>query len=351
MSETPSKLRQPRKLSTKIDLEALNEGRFDPTLIENLSLDATTGISGNDRETVIGSKKRKPQSPAKIVGSSFKVGPGNGPTMTTVPRRSALQHSSNAPQNRPSVFKAKPSVFPQNAPIIRKPVNFGQIKSAPLPPATNFADEQKIKDLEETVQKLTQELSEHSRHQNDLKGQLSESEQRVMNLDSFRKNLESRVNNKEEENSRYEEEIQKLRHQIEQEREEASLYSNRIKQELSDQLKHLHVAKEEVEHELKRCRSSLNSVEDELTALKGTLNRQSATVLDLETQIAALKAKLQAAQAEIISRSMQCDDLNNRLGEAERVIEDLKTKLQEGTLNNNNNNMYVCMYLYLSISM
>ena len=67
-----------------------------------------------------------------------------------------------------------------------------------------------------------------------------------------------------------------------------------------------------------------------MTALKGTLNRQSATVLDLESQIVALKAKLQAAQAEIISRSMQCDELSNKLNEAERVIEDLKTKLQEG---------------------
>ena len=95
-------------------------------------------------------------------------------------------------------------------------------------------------------------------------------------------------------------------------------------------MKHLQEAKEQVEHELKNCRTSLNSVEDELTALKGTLNRQSATVLDMESQIAALKAKLQAAQAEIISRSMQCDELTNRLSDAERVIEELKNKLQEG---------------------
>lgn len=330
MSETPSKLRQPRKLSTKIDLEALNDGRFDPTLIENLRIDpAAGGVEGNLSSEIGGNKKRKPQSPARIGGNSFKIGSANGPTMTSVPRRSALQQP-NAP-NRQSVFKPKSSVFPQNAPIVRKPGSFiKQPVAAPIVPVSNFADEQRIKELEETVQKLTQELAEHSKHQNDLKGQLSESEQRVMNLDTFRKNLESRVNNKEQENSRYEEEIHKLKRQIEQERDEASLYANRIKQELTEQLKHLQEAKGQVEHELKTCRSSLNSVEDELTALKGTLNRQSATVLDLESQIAALKAKLQAAQAEIISRSMQCDELSNKLNEAERVIEDLKTKLQEG---------------------
>ena len=151
-----------------------------------------------------------------------------------------------------------------------------------------------------------------------------------MNLDTFRKNLESRVNNKEQENSRYEEEILKLRKQIETEREEATAYSTRIKQDLSDQIKSLKESKNQVDQELKNCRISLNSVEDELTALKGTLNRQSATVLDLESQIAALKAKLQAAQAEIISRSMQCDELTNKLTEANIIIEDLKTKLQEG---------------------
>lgn len=326
MSETPSKLRQPRKLSAKIDLDALNDGRFDPTLIENLQISQPAGVEDN----LVGAKKRKPQSPARIGGNSYKLGSMNGPTTTSVPRRSNL----NTSQSRSSVFKPKASVFPQTAPILRKPVtssiNFGGPMNRT---SVAFEDEEskaKIKLLEETVEKLSQELSEHSKHQNDLKGQLSESEQRVMNLDSFRKNLESRVTNKEQENSRFEEELQKLRKQIEREREEASAYSGRIKQELGDQVKHLQDAKEQVEHELKNCRTSLNSIEDELTSLKRTLSRQSATILDLESQIAALKAKLQTAQSEIISRSMQCDDLNNKLTEAHAVIEDLRTKLQEG---------------------
>jgi len=325
MSETPSKLRQPRKLSAKIDLEALNDGRFDPTLIENLRIDQALTETSVIEDNLTGMKKRKPQSPARIGGNAFKI----GPTMTSVPRRSVLSQNS-----RSSVFKAKPSVFPQAAPIVRKPVtssiNFGgPMKSLVVP----FEDEEskaKIKELEEIVENLTKELSEHSKHQNDLKGQLSESEQRVMNLDDFRKNLESRVNNKEQENSRYEEEMKKLELQIKTEREESSNYSNRIKNELNEKLQNLKEAKEQVEHELKNCRTSLNSVEDELNTLKGTLNRQSATVLDLESQIAALKAKLQAAQAEIISRSMQCDELTHKLSEAELIIEDLKSKLQEG---------------------
>jgi DNA repair exonuclease SbcCD ATPase subunit len=327
MSETPSKLRQPRKLSAKIDLEALNEGRFDPTLIENLRIDQQATEANVIENNSTGTKKRKPQSPARIGGNSFKIG---GPTMTSVPRRSVLSQNS-----RPSsVFKAKQSVFPQAVPIVRKPVassiNFGGPMKSLVQVEEDEESKAKIKELEEIVEKLTQELAEHSKHQSDLKGQLSESEQRVMNLDNFRKNLESRVNNKEQENSRFEEEIKKLENQIQLEREEASNYSNRIKNDLNEKLQHLQVAKVQVEHELKNCRSSLNSVEDELTVLKGTLNRQSSTVLDLESQIAALKAKLQAAQAEIISRSMQCDELTHKLSEAERIIEDLKTKLQEG---------------------
>lgn len=328
MSETPSKLRQPKKLSAKIDLEALNDGRFDPTLIENLQISQPALTTVEDNLT--NGKKRKPQSPSRIGGNSYKLGSMNGPTMTSVPRRSNL----NASQSRSSVFKPKASVFPQTAPIVRKPVtsaiNFGGPMAAVKTVSEDEEAKAKIKELEETVEKLSQELAEHCKHQNDLKGQLSESEQRVMNLDSFRKNLESRVNNKEQENSRYEEEIQKLRKQIDREREEASAYSARVKQDLGDQLKHLQEAKEQVEHDLKNCKLSLNSIEDELTSLKGTLNRQSATVLDLESQIAALKAKLQAAQTEIISRSMQCDELNGKLAEAHLIIEDLKTKLQEG---------------------
>ena len=324
MSETPSKLRQPRKLSAKVDLEALNDGRFDPMMIENLKIDhPPVGIEDN-----LAGKKRKPQSPARIGGgNSYKIGTGNGPTMTSVPRRNPNQPA------RSSVFKPKTSVFPQSAPIVRKPatssINFNP--QAVKPPAEDQESKAKIVELEEIVEKLTRELSEHSKHQNDLKGQLSESEQRVMNLDSFRKNLESRVNNKEQENSRYEDEIRKLGQQIEREREEATNYSNRLKHDLTEQVKHLQESKTRTEHELKNCRTLLDSAEDELTNLKGTLSRQSVTVLDLESQIVAIKAKLQAAQSEIISRSMQCDDLTNKLTEAERTIEDLKTKLQEGT--------------------
>lgn len=334
MSETPSKLRQPRKLSAKIDLDALNEGRFDPTLIENLKIDqpaALANVIEADLNAPAGDsigKKRKPQSPARNTKFSLT----NGPTMTSVPRRNPTLSGQPRPS---SIFKPKSSVFPQAAPIVRKPISssISSLKSSQQLQQLAAEEEiskAKIRELEQVVEKLTLELAEHSKHQNDLKGQLSESERRVNNLDAFRKNLESRVNNKEEENSRYEMEIERLRKQIENEREEASNYSSRIKGELNDQIKSLQEAKGNVEHELRNCRASLQSVEDELTNLKSTLNRQSSTVLDLESQIAALKAKLQAAQTEIISRSLQCDDLTNKLAEAHKLIEDLKTKLQEG---------------------
>lgn len=134
MSETPSKLRQPRKLSAKIDLDALNDGRFDPNLIENLRI---------DQEDNLGLKKRKPQSPARIGGNSLKNGgPVPPTTTTTVPRRNP-HNSLNS--NRSSLFKPKhkTSLLISNS-LIRKPIvssiNFGG------PIKTNFEEqENKVK--------------------------------------------------------------------------------------------------------------------------------------------------------------------------------------------------------------
>lgn len=123
MSETPSKLRPPRKSATKIDIDlnALQSGTgLDAGLIENLNqslnISAAPAPKAEPNEPL--KKRPKAQSPAK---TSFKL-PG-GMTMTSVPRR-------NLSQARPQgVFK--PKVTPAQLPpaprkVVQSAIDFGQ---------------------------------------------------------------------------------------------------------------------------------------------------------------------------------------------------------------------------------
>jgi hypothetical protein len=119
MSETPSKLRPPRKSTTKIDidLDALQSGTgLDIGLIENLNISAVTAPKAEPNGPM--KKRPKSQSPAK---ASFKL-PG-GTTMTSVPRRNLSSVRA------PSVFKPKviPAPFPA-APrrAVQSAIDFGQ---------------------------------------------------------------------------------------------------------------------------------------------------------------------------------------------------------------------------------
>lgn len=136
MSETPSKLRQPRKLSAKIDLDALKDGRFDAALIENLKIidpqqqqqqQPPPKLEGNQVNAI---KKRKPQSPARIGGNSFRA--GGAPTTTSVPRRTTT--SSSSLKNNSNHQLHKSSVFPA---MVRKPITSNFV---PPPPPTKTED-------------------------------------------------------------------------------------------------------------------------------------------------------------------------------------------------------------------
>jgi hypothetical protein len=148
MSETPSKLRQPRKLSAKIDLDALKDGRFDAALIENLKIidpqqqqqqPPPPKQEGNQVNAI---KKRKPQSPARIGGNSLRA--GGAPTTTSVPRRTTTSSSSSSLKNNSNHQLHKSSVFPA---MVRKPITSNFV---PPPPPT------KTEDFESKVQERLQ---------------------------------------------------------------------------------------------------------------------------------------------------------------------------------------------------
>jgi kinesin family protein C1 len=183
--------------------------------------------------------------------------------------------------------------------------------------------------LEQLTAQLQQQLAEYTQSQAHLQSQLEDSEHKIVGLETFKRTLESRVSNKEAESSELGQELKRLRDQVSHERQEATTYANRLKQELGDQIAQLEEARAALQKDLKANQEALKGSGEENEALKSTINRQSVTILDLESQIAALKAKLQAAQAEIIYRSVTCDDLTKRLTDAQESISGLKGQLQE----------------------
>ena len=123
MSETPSKLRPPRKSSTKIDidLDALQSGAgLDVGLIENLNQSLNISAVTAPKAEPNGPLKKRPKahSPAK---AAYKL-PG-GTTMTSVPRRNL---SSARPQGvfKPKVTPAQLPVAPRKA--VQSAIDFGQ---------------------------------------------------------------------------------------------------------------------------------------------------------------------------------------------------------------------------------
>lgn len=117
MSETPSKLRQPRKLSAKIDLD-LEALQSDAGLVENLNQSLNLSTAPKAEPNGPAKKRTRPQSPGK---APIKF--PSGTTMTSVPRRNLT-----APRPQPS-FKPKitpvalPSA-PRKAP--QSSIDFGQ---------------------------------------------------------------------------------------------------------------------------------------------------------------------------------------------------------------------------------
>ncbi len=119
MSETPSKLRPPRKSATKIDidLDALQSGSgIDVGLIENLNISAASMPKAEPNGPL--KKRPKSQSPAK---ASYKL-PG-GTTMTSVPRRS-LSTTRPTTVFKPKVTLAQVPVAPRKA--VQSAIDFGQ---------------------------------------------------------------------------------------------------------------------------------------------------------------------------------------------------------------------------------
>lgn len=129
MSDTPSKLRQPRKSSVKIDVDALNDGRLDPALLENLKIGRENGAVGvmesgglppqAEGNLPANLKKRKALSPSRPAVAKF-VG---GPTMTAVPRRALA--TVRAAVARPRLVVAGPPLQQPRKPAASA-IDFGQ---------------------------------------------------------------------------------------------------------------------------------------------------------------------------------------------------------------------------------
>lgn len=89
MSETPSKLRQPRQQAAKVDVEsALQDARLDPALLQSLQLHGNAA----QPNAAHGPKKRKLQAPSP----PRPAGKFGSTLMTAVPRRHAAPGAASA---------------------------------------------------------------------------------------------------------------------------------------------------------------------------------------------------------------------------------------------------------------
>ena len=186
-----------------------------------------------------------------------------------------------------------------------------------------------MRELEQLTAQLQQRLAEGAQGQQALQAQLDDAAQKALGLETFRRALESRVSHTEAESSERGHELQRLRDQVATERHEAQRHVARVRGELEERIAALEAVRTQLLQDLQQAQTALARSQDDGAALRATLGQQAAALLELESQVAALKARLQAAQAEAISRALTCDALAQQLAHAQDEAALLRAKLHE----------------------
>lgn len=184
--------------------------------------------------------------------------------------------------------------------------------------------------METITEMLKEKVLNSNETQETLLQQLSASEKRVQELEYFRENLSTKVVAKEQENNQIGGQLNEMRQKFETELMNKDLELSRVRSQLQLDLDVLTRQRDTLKNELDLSNAQLQESRMENTGLRGTISRNSATLVDLESQINALKARIDQLEAEGREKDAVAVDLRNKLQAAENLVRELEAKVQTG---------------------
>lgn len=132
---------------------------------------------------------------------------------------------------------------------------------------------------------------------------------------------------KEKENTEIGVQLNELRVKFEAELMNKDLEFAKLKSQLQAELDSLTKQRDSLKNESQILDSQLQESRLESTSLKGTISRSSATIIDLESQIQALKAKIEILEESSRQKDNFIQDLSIRLDIAQNLIKELEAKV------------------------
>ncbi len=184
--------------------------------------------------------------------------------------------------------------------------------------------------MEELTELLKQKVFDSNEGVLTLQQQLEASERRVHELESFRENLSTTVVAKEKENSQIGVELNEMKVKFETEMTSKELEFKRVKGQLQCDLEIITRQKDSLKAELDAASSQLVDSRTEVATLKGTISRNSATMVDYESQMSALKNKIEQLEEQSRLKDAFANELQKKLEAAQTLIIELEGKVQSG---------------------
>lgn len=184
--------------------------------------------------------------------------------------------------------------------------------------------------MEQLTELLKRKVLDSNEGVQGLQQQLEASEQRVRELEAFRENLSTKVVAKEQENSQIGNQLNDLKVKFETELATKDIEFAKLKGQLQCDLDIMTRQRDNLKAELEVANSQLQDSRLENSTLKGTISRNSANLVDLESQISALKAKIDQLEMECRRKDSFAADLTQKLEAAHSLVKELEEKVQKG---------------------
>lgn len=283
----------------------------------------------------VGQKRRQSErSPSKpAAGGRAAAAQSSGATSTVRTYR-----ASGTTTTRPSAAKpAASNVKRMGALTITQPPAKESLYSEALAEAEQLGRKRpawdtrgRLEDMESLTEILKQKILDSSDGVQTLQQKLEFSEQRVRELESFKQSMSHTVAVKEQETSQIGGQLAEMKLRFETELATKDLELGRARAQLQGDLDVLTRQRDSLKAELEQATVQLQDSRLECSSLKGTISRNGATLLDLESQLGALRGRIDVLDAEGRSKDEAAGGLRARLAAAEALVAELEGKVQTG---------------------
>jgi kinesin family protein C1 len=274
---------------------------------------ATTGIDENSEDLNVNNKRRAAE---QLTSTSVPAKRANKSTLTQPPPPKVSSLSN--PRINTAGVSAMPKTYSIQpvAPVVRQRMD----------PSVA----QRLEDMEKITRELQDKISESSCSNSTVVSQLQVAEAKCAELEAAKSAVELKLAGHEKLCKDLTEEVEGLQKKLRVHQEEYEHSLSRVKSQMSTDLECVQRERHHLKRELEMVTSNLSTASAELSAIKATLSKQSALIIDLESQIGAYKSKLDMADRGVQEKCLALAQSQTLISQMAAEMATLKNKLHVG---------------------